>query len=45
MSMPHLGRILLVSLGHLIEALGLGDASLGEDLLYMVFFLLMVMYW
>jgi hypothetical protein len=34
----------LVILGHIIEELGLGDASLGEDLLCMVFWLLMVMY-
>jgi hypothetical protein len=31
------GRIFLVALGHLIEALGIGDASLGEDFLCMVF--------
>jgi hypothetical protein len=34
----------VVILGHLIEALGLGDAILGEDLLCMVFWLLMVIY-
>jgi hypothetical protein len=34
----------LVILGHLIEVLGLDDAILGEDLLCMVFWLLMVMY-
>jgi len=43
MSVPHLGRIFLVSLGHIIEMLDLGDVSLREDLLYMVFWLLMVM--
>jgi hypothetical protein len=31
-------------LGHFIEALGLGDDSLGVDLLCMVFWPLMVMY-
>ena len=35
----------LVILGHLIEVIGLGDAILGEDILCMVFWLLMVMYW
>jgi hypothetical protein len=35
----------LVILGHIIEELGLGDASLGEDILYMVFWLLTMMYW
>jgi hypothetical protein len=35
----------LVIFGHLIKVLGLGDAILGEDLLCMVFLLLMVMYW
>jgi hypothetical protein len=44
MSAPHLGRIFLASLGHIIEALGLGDASLAKDFLYMVIWLLMVMY-
>jgi hypothetical protein len=34
----------LVTLGHIIKELGLGDASLGEDLFCMVFWLLMVMY-
>jgi hypothetical protein len=33
----------LVILDYLIEALGLGVASLGEDIFYMVFWLLMVM--
>jgi hypothetical protein len=45
MRAPHLGRIFLVSLGHIIEALGLSDVILGDDLLFMVFCLLMVMYW
>jgi hypothetical protein len=44
MNAPHLGRIFLVSLGHLIEALGIPNASLGEDLFCMVFLLLMVLY-
>ena len=33
----------LVILGHIIEELGIGDASLAKDLLYMVFWLLLVM--
>jgi hypothetical protein len=45
MSVPHLGRIFLVTLGHIIKLLGLSDSSLGEDILCMVFWLLMVMYW
>jgi hypothetical protein len=36
MSVPHLGMILLVALGYLIEALGLGDVILGKDLICMV---------
>jgi hypothetical protein len=31
-------------LGHIIEELGLGDARLGDNLLCMVFWLLMMMY-
>jgi hypothetical protein len=38
-----LGHI-IEELGLVIEELGLGDASLGEDLLCMVFWLLMAMY-
>jgi hypothetical protein len=39
-----LGKNILDFSCYLIEALGLGDASLGEDFLCMVFWLLMVMY-